>query len=163
MKNLGTMHGLSGMTMLTVQMGTHRLAISTDNIREILDPLPQTRVPAAPQFAPSVVNVRGSVIPVAHLHLPLRLQRLPATERNRFVVVDMVVGGEAMPVALFADAVLNVAFVSASEIGPLTKTSHNWPADLIDGIYRDKEGFVLIPDLKKIFESSAVRSTGTDA
>ena len=45
--------------VITFSIGPQRLAIPATDLREIIDPLPTTRVPGAGDFAPWVVNVRG--------------------------------------------------------------------------------------------------------
>jgi len=44
------------LTVVTLTLGSQMLALPASALREILDPLPTTRVPGAGAFAPSVVR-----------------------------------------------------------------------------------------------------------
>ncbi len=85
--------------VLTFDVGDERLAIEAVSIREILDLLPETRVPGAPELVASVVNFRGKIIPIADLRLAFGLPRQMPDEAgtdNRIVVIEAEIGGEAL-------------------------------------------------------------------
>lgn len=150
-------------TMLTLLMGTQKFAISTDLIREIIDPVPFTRVPGAAAMTPAVLNVRGAIIPLAYLHIPLNLERLERGDRTRIIVVQVPQEHGDVTVGLYADAVLHVGTVAQNRVTKLADTSHNWPADLIAGLFRDDGDFVLIPDLETIFANQRLRLMASEA
>ena len=50
-------------------------ALDASQVREILDPVPVTRVPGAQAYVSSVLNVRGKVIPLADLRLRFEIGR----------------------------------------------------------------------------------------
>lgn len=148
-------------TVLTLVVGSQLLAIPAANLREILDPLPRTRVPGASGMVPWVMNVRGSVVPLAELRIPLGLDPAPPTEdaesRRRFVVLDIDIGGEHATAAIVADAVQDVTTLQRRLIEPLPPASQ-FPAAFVTGLYRSEGGFVLVPDLSALFTHIAQRS-----
>ena len=152
------------LTVLTVSIGRHRLAVPSAHVREILDPLPCTRVPGAGSVAPWVMNVRGAVVPLADLRGPLGIretdgegQDLPADDRRRFVVLEVEIGGERAVVAIVADAVHDVTTIPRGRIEPLPPASQ-LPKDFLQGIVRGDDRFVLIPDLSSVFTHLAQRA-----
>lgn len=139
------------LTVVTMTLGRQAVAIPAASIREILDPLPVTRVPHAPRLVPGVLNVRGAVVPLADLHFALGLPSVPTeSSRRRIVVLDVKIEGEFATVAFTADAVHEVAALSARDIEPAPTTTI-WPPGTVEGLSRRDEGFVLIPDLPAIF------------
>jgi len=148
-------------TVLTLTIGRQMLAIPAANLREIIDPLPRTRVPGAGEAAPWVLNVRGAVVPLADLRLPLGIADQPAgdddCDSRRFVVLEVDIGGDAATVAIVADIVHDVTTIPKCQIEPLPPASQ-FPAGFLTGIYRGADGFVLLPDLSAIFTSLAQRS-----
>jgi purine-binding chemotaxis protein CheW len=139
------------LTVVTMTLGRQTVAIPAASIREILDPLPVTRVPRAPRLVPGVLNVRGAVVPLADLHFALGLPAVVIDRtRQRIIVLDVEIEGEIATVAFTADAVHEVAALSASDIEPAPTTSI-WPPGTVQGLSRREEGFVLIPDLPAIF------------
>lgn len=148
--------------VITFSIGPQRLAIPATDLREIIDPLPTTRVPGAGDFAPWVVNVRGAVLPLGDLRLPLGINDPNPAERpedaRRFLVLEAVIGGEPTTVAVMADIVHEVATIPSKSIEPLPATSM-WPTEFVEGLFKGPEGeFVLIPDLSAIFTAMAQRA-----
>lgn len=149
------------LTVLTLSIGKQMLAIPASNLREILDPLPRTRVPGADHAAPWVLNVRGAVVPLADLRLPLGILDQPATQDDsdtrRFVVLEVDIGCDKATVAILADVVHDVTTIPSDQIEPLPAASQ-FPAGLLTGLYRGADSFVLLPDLSAIFTMLAQRS-----
>lgn len=150
-----------GLTVLTLSIGKQMLAIPAANLREILDPLPRTRVPGADQAAPWVLNVRGAVVPLADLRIPLGILDQPSSEEDsdthRFVVLEVDIGSDRSTVAILADVVHNVTTILTDQIEPLPAASQ-FPAGFLTGLYRGADSFVLLPDLSAIFTTLAQRS-----
>ena len=144
-------------TVVTMALGMQTLAVPAELLREILDPLPVTRVPGAGPFVPGVVNVRGSVVPLADLKQALSIPDEAADDRRRVLVLDVVIAGETTTVAIAADAVHEVTTVETSAIEPVPASAHAWPPEYLSGLYRGSNGFVLMPNLETIFSNLASR------
>jgi purine-binding chemotaxis protein CheW len=96
------------------RVGDEEYVIDIRRIREIVQPLPVTAVPRAPEWMDGVVNLRGEVVPVLDVRRRLGLpQRLPS-RRTKLLIVH--VGGRV--VALVVDAVSEVVRIPRSEIDP---------------------------------------------
>lgn len=150
-----------GLTVLTLSIGPQMLAIPAANLREILDPMPRTRVPGAGESAPWVMNVRGAVVPLADLRVPLGILdgalQAEDSETRRFVVLEVEIGDEKAAVAIVADVVHDVTTIAADRIEPLPAASQ-FPSEFLKGLYRGADSFVLLPDLSAIFTALALRS-----
>lgn len=145
------------LTVVTLSLGPQVLAIPAVRLREILDPLPVTRVPGAGPLVPGVVNVRGTVVPLANLKQVLRIPEVEADARRRFLVLDVTIAGEAAVVAVEADAVHEVATIETSIVEPVPAAASAWPPEFLTGLYRGADGFVLMPDLDHILSALANR------
>ncbi len=86
--------------------------IDLRRIREILQPLPVTPVPRAPEFLAGIMNLRGDVIPVVDVRK--RLGAPGASARSKVLVVN--VAGRLL--GLVVDAVAEVVRIPRSQIGP---------------------------------------------
>lgn len=156
------MKGSNNLTVVTFSIGPQALAIPATSLREIIDPLPMTRVPGAGSFASWVLNVRGAVLPLADLRIPLGIADPGPIDRpadaRRFMVLEVEIGGEPSAVAIMADIVHEVTTVSQKNVEGLPPTSL-WPADFIRGIFKGPDdAFVLLPDLSAIFTAMAQRA-----
>lgn len=145
------------LTVVTLALGAQTLAVPAGMLREILDPLPVTRVPGAGPYVPGVVNVRGSVVPLADLKHALSIPDEGHDHRRRILVLEVQLLGEAATVAIQADAVHEVTTVDAAVIETLPSTANAWPPEFLTGLYRGANGFVLLPNLTQIFSTLATR------
>ena len=57
------------MQVVMIGLGEEKFALDAGLVREIIDPVPVTKVAGARAFVPSVINVRGNVIPLADLRI----------------------------------------------------------------------------------------------
>lgn len=146
------------LTVVTMALGSQTLAIPAHSLREILDPLPVTRVPGAGPFVPGVVNVRGSVVPIANLCIALAIPSVGADDRRRILVLDIELDGDPITVAVHADAVHEVATIETAAIEQMPTTANALPPEFVSGLYKGPQGFVLLPDLAAIFSAQGHRS-----
>ena len=128
-------------------------AIDARQVREILDPIPVTRVPGAKSFVASVLNFRGKVIPLADLRLRLGLEPAPIGPDSRFVVVETEVDGDAMTVGVVADKVYEVAELEASTLQKSPPVGMRWRPEFVVGIAKWKDEFIVLPDMNKMLSS----------
>jgi purine-binding chemotaxis protein CheW len=100
--------------LCTFRIGGEDYAIDVMRVREIIHPLPITRVPRAPAFVEGVVRLRGEVIPVLDVRKRLGVEAQPVTRKTRFLVVN--VAGRR--IGLVVDEVCEVLRLSRQEIRP---------------------------------------------
>lgn len=146
--------------VVTFRLGGERIAIPAELMREILEPVPVTRVPTADRFAAGLVNVRGSVVPLTDLRVPFCMDRVEDTPETRFIVLDLVIGEAPLSVAISADKVEKVTQLDPDQIGPIPEVGTLWPPEYVRGIFRLNDDFVLLPDLHRIFHDFT--ATGDD-
>lgn len=139
--------------ILTFRLGTEKLALPAEYLREILELVPITRVPQSGAFATGLINVRGVVVPLADLRVALRIPRSPATEDTRVLVLDVRNGDEKSTVAILADQVEEVTTINTAEIVDVPPVGSPWPPEFVLGIGQLKGDFVTFPDLDTIFKS----------
>ncbi len=158
--NVHDLNAARSVTLVTMSIGPQMLAIPATQLREIIDPLPMTRVPGAGAFAPWVLNVRGTVVPLADLRIPLGITDPGPDDRpedaRRFMVIEVEIDGDKATMAITADMVHEVVTIPLTRIEPVPATMH-WPADYQRGLFKGSDGFVLLPDLSAIFSAMAQR------
>ena len=64
------------MQVVMIGLGEEKFALDAGLVREIIDPVPVTKVAGARAFVPSVINVRGNVIPLADLRIRFGMPQL---------------------------------------------------------------------------------------
>jgi purine-binding chemotaxis protein CheW len=138
---------------LTFRLGAEMFALDVSNVREVLDFTAITKVPRAPQFMRGVINVRGSVVPVVDLHIKFGM---PVTERTvdtRIVVMEIELDGEITVIGALADAVQNVMEIDPAQIEKTPAIGTDWDRDLIKGIGKHDDRFIMILDVNRLFST----------
>jgi purine-binding chemotaxis protein CheW len=147
------------MKALTLRLQDELFAIEAGSVREILDLVPVTEVPNAPAFATGLINVRGRVVPLADLRVMFGMDRPPADQDTRIVVIEIDIDGEPAVVGILADKVHDVTDIEAAAIQDAPRVGMRWRPEFIRGIGKRNGGFIIIPDLGRIFETQGGRSS----
>jgi purine-binding chemotaxis protein CheW len=146
------------MRALTLRLQDELFAIEAESVREILDLVPITAVPNAPAFVGGLINVRGRVVPLADLRVMFGMDRPPANEDTRIVVIEIDIDGEPTVAGVLADKVHDVTDIEAAAIQEAPRVGMRWRPEFIRGIGKRNGGFIIIPDLERIFETQGGRS-----
>ena len=85
----------SSRQVLMLGLAGEMFALDARQVREILDPIPVTRVPGAQSYVSSVLNVRGKVIPLADLGVRFGMPPATITPDTRFIVLEIDLAGRA--------------------------------------------------------------------
>jgi purine-binding chemotaxis protein CheW len=140
--------------LLTFRLLGEVLALDVARVHEIIDPLPDTPVPRADPFAPGLINVRGTVVPVLDLRRRLGLPAAERTEESRMIVLDMPLREETVKIAVEADGVDQVAEIAAAEIEPVPEIGIDWPPDFLEGVARRDGALVMLLRAETVFAPS---------
>lgn len=136
--------------VLMIGVGGEIFAIDAGCVREIIDPVPTTRVAGARAYLPCVINVRGNVIPLADLRVRFAMPHLEASGDTRIVVLDIELDGDPVTVGMIADKVHEVTEISRGQTQPTPRVGMNWRPEFIRFITKWKNEFVIVPDLERI-------------
>jgi purine-binding chemotaxis protein CheW len=138
------------MQVVMVGIGDEVFALDSALVREIIDPVPATRVASARPFLPSVVNVRGNVIPLADLRVRFGMPHTESTADTRIVVLEIKIDGDPVLVGVVADKVYEVTEISPSDVQPTPRVGMHWNPEFIRFITKWREEFVIVPNMERI-------------
>ncbi|MEX6506063.1 chemotaxis protein CheW [Jiella sp. M17.18] len=150
--------GVSAMQALTIRLQDEIFALDATSVREILDPVPITRVPNAPDFVGGLINVRGTIVPLADLRVVFGMDRPPADHDTRIVVVEFDLDGEPMVAGILADRVDEVTDIEASATTAVPTVGMRWPQAFVRGIGKRDDCFIIIPDMQRIFRTGGMEA-----
>ena len=138
---------------ITFKLGHESFAINVAQVREVLELSLITRVPTAPPYLRGVVNVRGKAIPVVDLRLKFGLPPAPDTPQTRIVVMELDLDGESTVVGGIADSVHEVIELEPAHINPPPRLAMRWRTELIRGMGRRGDDFLIILDIARVFST----------
>ena len=135
---------------LTFGVDQERFALAVEQVQEILDLGPISRVPHAPDYVVGLMDVRGVGMLLIDLRTKFGLARVPPTNRTRVIVVDAVIEGQSSRVGLVADCVFEVTDMGGGALAPPPAIGGRWRADYIIGVGRHGAAFVIVLELDRL-------------
>ncbi|MBW7971519.1 chemotaxis protein CheW [Bradyrhizobium sp. BR 10289] len=138
------------MQVVMIGLGEEKFALDAGLVREIIDPVPVTKVAGARAFVPSVINVRGNVIPLADLRIRFGMPQLDDSAETRIVVIELQLDGEPVLVGVTADKVYEVTEISQTDVQQTPRVGMHWKPEFIRFIAKWREEFVIVPNMERI-------------
>jgi purine-binding chemotaxis protein CheW len=143
------LHGES-IQVVMVGLGGEKFALDAGLVREIIDPIPVTRVAGAKSYVPSVINVRGNVIPLADLRIRFGMPITEESPDTRIVVMEVQLDGEPLLLGVTADKVYEVTEISRTNVQQTPRVGMHWRPEFIRFITKWREEFVIVPNMERI-------------
>ena len=141
----------SPMQVLMLGIADEIFAVDAGMVREIIDPIPETRVAGAKPYLPSVVNVRGNVIPLADIRIRFGMERRTATSETRIVVIELVMDDDPVVVGIIADKVYEVTEIFRADTQQTPRVGMHWKPEYIRFMAKWNDEFIIVPDMERIF------------
>ena len=138
---------------LTFRLGDELFALDVIQVREVLDLCQITKVPRSPEFMRGVINVRGSVVPVADLRLKFGMSKTDTSVSTRIIVMELMIEGEKTVIGSLADSVHEVLELDPSQIEGTPGIGSRWRTEFIRGIGKHNNEFIIILDIDRIFST----------
>lgn len=132
---------LDHIEVLVFQVGEHRYAIPSAQVRELIRAVRIVPLPRAPAIVEGVINVRGEVIPVLDLRTRFRLPPKPLEPTDHFVLA----WAGPRPVALRADRAVDLIRLDPRQVQDARAVVPN--VEYVAGVAKLPDGLVLIHDL----------------
>ena len=145
---------------LTFKLGDELFALDVTQVQEVLDVTAITKVPRCADFMRGVINVRGSVVPVADLRVKFGMPPIQTTQDTRIVVMEIMLDHETTVLGALADSVHNVMDIAKSQIEPPPKVGAKQDRQFIKGIGKQEDQFIIILDIDKVFSNEEVLLLG---
>jgi purine-binding chemotaxis protein CheW len=125
--------------------------------REILELHALTRVPAAPACVRGVLNLRGAVVPVIDLAIQFGRPECALTKLTCVVVVEVALAGALAVMGLLVDSVHQTIELSESEIESAPAFGTLARPELLAGMGRVDNKFVLLLDLDRVLSAEQLQ------
>ncbi len=141
---------------LTFMLDGERYAVEVGQVREVLEYTRITKLPRTESYMKGIISLRGTGVPVIDLRTKFGLPEAEQTKDTSIIVLE--VGGGRLVVGALADAVQEVIDLSAEEIDPAPRLGTRLEAEYLRGIGRKDEGFIVILDMDRVFDSTEVEA-----
>ena len=122
-------------------------------VREILEFGTLTRVPGAPKCVRGVINLRGSVVPVADLAIQFGQPECAITKLTCVVVVEVAIDGELAVMGLMVESVNQTVELSEGDIEATPSFGTLARSEYLLGMGRVAKKFVLLLNIDRALSS----------
>ncbi len=140
------------MADLLFRLDDETFAVPVSGVNEIIDPQRMSPVPNANPLAPSIINVRGSIIPLFDVRARLAMEPATTTSETRMIVFERTGSdGEPLRLAFSADAVERVVERGMGGMTPLPELGVAWPHECLSGSYRHEGELIICLDVDAVF------------
>ncbi|MBU2515373.1 chemotaxis protein CheW [bacterium] len=139
---------------LTFKLEDEIFALGIDKVREVLEFNRVTKVPQTPDMMRGVINLRGSVVPVIDLKLKFGMGETQKSVNTCVIIVELDLDGENTLIGALADSVQEVIDLEESQIEPAPKIGTRLNNELIRGMGKRNEEFIIILEIEKVFTLS---------
>ncbi len=148
---------------LTFKLDAESFAIDIAKVREVLEFISVTKVPRTPDFMRGVINLRGNVVPVVDLRLKLGMSQTEKSVDTCIVITEVELDGEKTILGTLADSVQEVIELDAHQIVPPPRMGTRIHTDVIRGMGKRDDQFVMILDIDRVFTDGEMRGVVDDA
>lgn len=136
---------------LTFLLDREVFAVDISKVREVLDVAPITRVPGTPEYLRGIVNLRGSVVPVADIRLKFGMPKGEQTVHSRIIVLETAWDSDPVVLGALVDSVQSVLDLDRGQIEAPPRIGTRIRKEFIKGMGRHDEKFIVILDIDKVF------------
>jgi purine-binding chemotaxis protein CheW len=143
---------------LSFMRGAEMLAIGILGVKEIIEFGDVTPIPAMPDYVRGVINLRGAAVPVLDLSVRFGGSPTAVTRRTCIVIAEVTACGARQDLGIIVDAVHAVLDIPAHDIEALPKLGAAAGSELMRGVARLKDRFVMILDVDKLLPDAAAET-----
>lgn len=129
------------------KMGNEYYGLSIASVKEIIKPLPITRIPKSPPFVEGVIDLRGHILPIVNLRAMFGLSPLPLTEESRFVDIQL----DGLNLGIVVEAVSEVVRIATNQIEQAPPMIAGVDGKFLKGIARLEDKLILLMDMDEVF------------
>jgi len=144
---------------LTFTLDDEVFAVNIAKVREVLDFTKITKVPKTPDYLRGVINLRGSVVPVADMRLKFGLPKAEKTVNTCIVIMEMSLDGDNTVLGALVDSVQEVLDLEPGQIEPAPRIGTRLKTEFIKGMGKREDQFIIILDIDKVFSAEELSLT----
>ena len=144
---------------LTFTLDDEVFAVNIAKVHEVLDFTKITKVPKTPDYLRGVINLRGSVVPVADMRLKFGLPKTEKTVNTCIVIMELSLDGDNTVLGALVDSVQEVLDLEPGQIEPAPRIGTRLKPEFIKGMGKRDDQFIIILDIDKVFSAEELSLT----
>ena len=143
-------------TYLSFMIQGEYFAVNVGKVLEVILKPKITRVPNVSDSIAGVVNFRGEIIPAFETRTRFGLPNRNEGDKYVLVILEIERDESKTTIGAIVDRVKDVITIDEKAIMPVPKMSSKIKAELITGIFKLNEDFIMLLDVGKMFSEQEV-------
>ena len=150
--------GESQFQLVTFELGEELYGVDIMDVKEIVKLQTVRPIPNAPYYVEGIFNLRSEIIPVINLHKRFHLKARERTEdedefEGGFIIINM----DGTKIGIIIDKIARVVQIKTDEVKPPPQMLTGIGTEYINGVVRQENGYLLILDIRRVFNSSELK------
>lgn len=146
--------------MVTFQLGVEQYGIDIMDVKEIYGLQDVRPIPNAPFYVEGIFNLRGDIIPIINLHKRFHIKKAELSEEEVLLSGFIIINLDGMQLGVIIDKVLRVVTVDTSQIQPPPQMISGIGAEYIQGVVNQEDAYMIILDIRRLFDPEELKSIG---
>lgn len=131
---------------VTFRLNQEHYGINIQNVENIEKVLPITRIPYTLNYIKGVVNLRGIIVPVVDLRARFGLEKRPANDESRIIIVNL----EDNKIGMLVDASSEVLQIAEEDIDASPNVNKEANNEFVKNIGKKNGRIIMLIDLHKV-------------
>ena len=145
--------GDSVFQLVTFQLGEELYGVDIMDVKEIVKVQNVRSIPNAPYYVEGIFNLRSEIIPIINLHKRFRLKKMADEFEGGFIILNI----DGLKIGIIIDRVARVISVNRDEIKPPPQMLSGIGTEYIHGVVRQDNGYLIILDIRSLFNPKELR------
>ena len=137
--------------LVTFQLGEELYGINIKDVKEIVRVQTIRTIPNAPVYVEGLFNLRREFIPIISLHKRFHIKKILTSEEDEllsgFVILDI----DGMKLGVIIDRISRVVTIEREDVQPPPQMLSGIGAEYIHGVVRQEEGYLIILNIRDLF------------
>ncbi len=136
---------MNQISLITFRVGSQRLALPIDKVREIIRNMPLVTAPSWTGLLHGIIHIRGMVIPVLDMRMVLG-EKAENVRKSRIIIVEML----ERSAGIIVDEVEDIVPLTQEQLVPLSSISWEQKAAVLAGVAKIEENMYLVIDINRL-------------
>jgi len=134
--------------LVTFTMAGETYALEIQQVEAIINLVPITRVPKAPNHIDGVINLRGEIVPVINTRRRLRLTEIERRASDQIIILSF--EDEKVKAGFLVDSVQEVIRLPESAIEPPSRVSESVDVEYLRGVGKIENHIIILLNANRI-------------
>ena len=143
--------------LVTFQLGAEKYGIDIMDVKEIFSYQDVRPIPNAPSYVEGIFNLRGTIIPIINLHRRFNIRKVEMSEEEELLSGFVIINTGDMLLGIIIDKVLRVVSILSNQIQPPPQMISGIGAEYISGVSNQEDGYLIILNIRRLFDSEELR------